>query len=78
MRADRCAWADIVRRAVCSTLDDEFFSITHCGNYAVFSKQVNVHNTDLFRISMKSLFGQENTPAKNESNTTTKGSLASL
>ncbi len=60
------------------SLDDEFFSITHCGNYAVFSKQVNVHNTDLFRISMKSLFGQANAPVKNESNTTGKSSLASL
>jgi hypothetical protein len=42
--------------AVNGDLDDEFFSITHCGNYAVLSKRVNVHNTDLYRISMKELF----------------------
>lgn len=65
--------------AVNGSLDDEFFSITHCGNYAVFSKQVNVHNTDLFRISMKELYGEENPPAKNESKPThSKSSLASL
>jgi OmpA-OmpF porin, OOP family len=43
--------------AVNGSLDDEFFSITNCGNVAVFSKQVNVHNNDLFRISMNDLFG---------------------
>jgi OOP family OmpA-OmpF porin len=42
--------------AVNSGLDDEFFSITNCGNYAVFSKQVSVHNVDLYRISMEELF----------------------
>jgi hypothetical protein len=36
--------------------DDEFFSITHCGNYAIFSKEVSVHNIDLFRISVEELF----------------------
>jgi len=40
-------------------LDDEFFSITHCGNYGIFSKQVNVHNTDLYRISLEELFGEK-------------------
>jgi OmpA-OmpF porin, OOP family len=44
--------------AVNGILDDEFFSITHCGRYAIFSKQVNVHNVDLFKIPMKELFGQ--------------------
>jgi OOP family OmpA-OmpF porin len=43
--------------AVNGPMDDEFFSITHCGKFAVFSKQVNVHNTDLFRISLEELFG---------------------
>jgi OmpA-OmpF porin, OOP family len=42
--------------AVNGPMDDEFFSVTHCGNFAIFSKQVNVHNTDLFRISMSELF----------------------
>lgn len=51
--------------AVNGDLDDEFFSITHCGNYAVFSKQVNVHNNDLFRISMNDLF-EGKIPANNK------------
>jgi len=42
--------------AVNGPMDDEFFSITHCGNYAIFSKQVSVHNVDIFRISMNELF----------------------
>ncbi len=45
--------------AVNGSMDDEFFSITHCGNFAVFSRQVNVHNNDLFRISMEELFGKK-------------------
>jgi OOP family OmpA-OmpF porin len=45
--------------AVNGRLDDSFFSITHCGNFAIFSKQVSVHNTDLFRISVEELFNQE-------------------
>ena len=44
--------------AVNGALDDEFFSLTHCGKYATFSKQVSVHNVDLFKISMEELFGQ--------------------
>jgi len=44
--------------AVNGAMDDEFFSITHCGNYAIFSKQVSVHNTDLYRISMEELFNE--------------------
>lgn len=57
--------------AVNGAMDDEFFSITRCGSYAVFSKQVNVHNNDLFRISMEDLFrkrsevGQQK-PLKNQ------------
>jgi hypothetical protein len=42
--------------AINGAMNDEFFSITHCGNYAVFSKQVSVHNTDIFRISIEELF----------------------
>lgn len=43
--------------AVNGNLDDQFFSITHCGNFAIFSKQVSVHNTDIFRIATEDLFG---------------------
>jgi OmpA-OmpF porin, OOP family len=43
--------------AVNGLLDDEFFSITHCGKFAVFSKQVSVHNADLYKISMTELMG---------------------
>ena len=64
--------------AVNGQLDDEFFSITHCGSYAVFSKQISVHNNDLFRISMDDLF-QTKRPVKNETIRTDENtSFASL
>ncbi len=43
--------------AVNGQLDDEFFSITHCGEFAIFSKQVTIHNSDLFKISIQDLKG---------------------
>jgi OOP family OmpA-OmpF porin len=49
--------------AVNGQMDEEFFSITHCGSYAIFSKQVSVHNVDLFRISVEELFSE---PVKKE------------
>lgn len=58
--------------AVNGTLDDEFFSITQNGNFAIFSKQVNVHNVDLYRISMEDLLGTPNL------NLTEDSSLAEL
>lgn len=62
--------------AVNGSTDDEFFSITHCGNYAIFSKQVSVHNTDLYRVSMEELFG---IPVKhNTKPTAAESALASL
>ena len=42
--------------AVNGAMDDEFFSITHCGNFAVFSRQISVHNVDIFRIPVRELF----------------------
>jgi OOP family OmpA-OmpF porin len=45
--------------AVNGQLDEEFFSITHCGNYGIFSKQVSVHNVNLYRISTAELFNKE-------------------
>ncbi|HRJ31087.1 MAG TPA: hypothetical protein PLV21_13970 [Cyclobacteriaceae bacterium] len=44
--------------AVNSTLDDEFFSISSCGSVATFSRQVNVHNVNLYKISLEDLFFQ--------------------
>jgi hypothetical protein len=44
--------------AVNGDLDDEFFSLSLCGKNATFSKQVSVHNVDLFKISIEELFGQ--------------------
>ena len=41
--------------AINGPLDDTFFSISHCGNYAVFSKQVSVHNVDIYRITLEDL-----------------------
>lgn len=44
--------------AVNGHMDEEFFSITHCGRYAIFTKQMNVHNEDLYKIPMEELFGK--------------------
>jgi hypothetical protein len=54
--------------AVNGPMDDEFFSITNCGKFAVFSKQVNVHNTDLYRISLDELFGTDSIEEKKNEN----------
>jgi hypothetical protein len=42
--------------AVNGLMDEEFFSITHCGRYAIFTKQMNVHNEDLYKIPVEELF----------------------
>ncbi|HWA34191.1 MAG TPA: hypothetical protein VG737_08685 [Cyclobacteriaceae bacterium] len=42
--------------AVNGSLDEEFFILTHCGQFAVFSKQVSVHNVDLYKIPTAQLF----------------------
>ncbi|MBX2958299.1 MAG: PD40 domain-containing protein [Cyclobacteriaceae bacterium] len=60
--------------AVNSTLDDEFFSISSCGGVATFSRQVNVHNVDLYKISMDDLFLQR----KKKKNMESGSALASL
>lgn len=52
--------------AVNGAMDDEFFSITHDGSYAVFSKQVSVNNHDLYRISTKDLFVKPATQLSNK------------
>jgi OOP family OmpA-OmpF porin len=44
--------------AVNGHMDEEFFSITHCGRFAIFTKQLNVHNEDLYKIPMEELFGK--------------------
>jgi hypothetical protein len=64
--------------AVNGALDDEFFSVSSCGKYAVFSKQMSVHDHDLYRISMEELFGEviSTTPTPAVKSTTT--SFASL
>ena len=55
--------------AVNGPLDEEFFTITHGSEYAIFSKQVSVHNFDLYKIPMQKLFV---TPAKAETKKTVK------
>ena len=55
--------------AVNGPLDEEFFTITHGGEYAIFSKQVSIHNFDLYKIPMEKLFV---TPAKAETQKTVK------
>ncbi len=42
--------------AVNGPMDEEFFSLTHCGKFALFSKQVSVHNVDIYRIATDELF----------------------
>jgi hypothetical protein len=42
--------------AVNGHMDEEFFSITHCGRYAIFTKQINIHNEDLYKIPVEELF----------------------
>jgi OmpA-OmpF porin, OOP family len=64
--------------AVNGPMDDEFFSITHCGKFAIFSKQVNVHNTDLFRIGMVDLFNKPSDDVEIGSEKDEVTSLASL
>jgi OmpA-OmpF porin, OOP family len=44
--------------AVNGHMDEEFFSITHCGRYAIFTKQMSVHNEDLYKIPVEELFGK--------------------
>jgi hypothetical protein len=62
--------------AVNTNLDDEFFSITHCKNFAVFSRRISVHNVDIFRISLDELFGKS---LKSKPKSTSQNSaLASL
>lgn len=61
--------------AVNSDKDDEFFSITHDGEFAIFSRQINVHNVDLYKISMEDLFDKPKKQVKPINITT---SLASL
>jgi OOP family OmpA-OmpF porin len=63
--------------AVNGDLDDEFFSISQSGSFAIFSKQVNVHNNDLFRISMDTLFN-ENKEVANNPMKTSSDSVAKL
>ncbi|HTF16759.1 MAG TPA: hypothetical protein VK658_01735 [Chryseolinea sp.] len=43
--------------AVNGSMDDEFFSITYCGKFAIFSKTVSIHNSDLYKISLEELTG---------------------
>lgn len=49
--------------AVNSELDDEFFSVSQCGRYAVFARQISVHNSDMFEISLDQLFHKSSAPA---------------
>jgi OOP family OmpA-OmpF porin len=58
--------------AVNGELDDEFFSLTPCGQFAVFSRRVSVHNVDLFKISINGLPGEQGNKIKSD------GTFASL
>ncbi len=43
--------------AVNGQTDEEFFSITHCGRYAIFTRKMGIHNEDLYKIKVDELFG---------------------
>jgi hypothetical protein len=45
--------------AVNGPMDEEFFTITHCGKYAYFSKQISVHNSDIFRLAIAELYASK-------------------
>lgn len=45
--------------AVNGPQNDEQFNITHCGRYAIFTKEVSKNNVDLFKIPTVDLFGRE-------------------
>jgi hypothetical protein len=47
--------------AVNGEMDEEFFSITHCGRYAIFTKKMGIHNEDLYKISVEDLFNNNTT-----------------
>lgn len=64
--------------AVNGTMDDEFFTITNCGKFAVFSKQVSVHNVDLFKIRTADLFVQPAPAERQDDGAYAKSSLAKL
>lgn len=61
--------------AVNGNMDDEFFSISHCGQFAIFSKQLSVHNVDIYRISIDTLFDQ---PKENKDQVKQNSAFASL
>ncbi len=42
--------------AVNGAMDDEFFNISHCKRFAFFSRQISVHNVDIFRIPIAELY----------------------
>ncbi len=44
--------------AVNSDVDDEFFSVTNCGKFGIFSRRVTVHNTDLYQIALDNIFNK--------------------
>ncbi len=48
--------------AVNGQMDEEFFSITHRGRYAIFAKKMGIHNEDLYKISVEDLFNNNTTP----------------
>lgn len=52
--------------AVNGHMDEEFFSITHCGRYAIFTKQMSIHNENLYKIPMEELMAKPKTIVKDQ------------
>lgn len=45
-------------------LDEEHFIMTRCKKYALFSKQVSIHNVDLFRVSIEDVSDKDKNDLK--------------
>lgn len=62
--------------AINGRMNDEFFIISHCKRFAFFSKQVSIHNVDLYKIPIEELF--EKLPDEQKVSKTKHSRLSSL
>lgn len=64
--------------AINGPMDEEHFAITRCNQFALFSKQVDTNNVDLFRISMEELLNKSEDAKDKLAQKVKLSSLASL
>ena len=60
-----------------STLNEEFFNFTFDGHYAYFSKEVSKENTDIYRVSLKSIYERQEQLKDNSLGNTTMADVKS-